>query len=583
MGCLPASLLALPCATAAAVHLPAPLAPALPPPLQVALMAVSALTVLLTNCLEESQFVAQPPGRRRLVLEGPLGAALGGSDSDDEAAGGWVGGWWTGRDREVDMGWGGVECCGCGSVRCVLGAGTAACVCRRNLHGSNQLPPPTDPARLPLPCRCSPAAGSLAAQIDAEFNAHMAAVEGHTDAIITGCFALLPRLEEIESMVGGCVGGPIGCAGGCGRKTGQAAKLSHPLLPTCLPAAGAGATVCVVISGAAGGSVEAPPAHHLLSAAPGGWVGGWVRRQGRCQPGHLIGRMQLQHRLHAAVRAAEIQQPLINGQPCLFPSTGVASDQPAAAAGRRGPGAPPLCPYLHRRAPSLPARRACLPRCRMLLLLVDITSDVAALARLCPGPCVNSYRPLPLLAPPSAAPCSDPPADATGICRAVRPAGRRPALPPAAARHQPGCALRRRTQQPNRARCYSCLRVSCCSHRLPCKRSDACNPRLRPTPCPSLRPLPACAGSPDAEPLIDDGLRLWSAVLATSEQLPQPLQELLAQRLPTILRRGQDTAACLKIAEGHALLGGAPALPSAAGGGVPARRKPLPSKCPFAH
>jgi hypothetical protein len=59
--------------------------------------------------------------------------------------------------------------------------------------------------------------------------------------------------------------------------------------------------------------------------------------------------------------------------------------------------------------------------------------------------------------------------------------------------------------------------------------------------------------------LIDDGLRLWSAVLATSERLPQPLQELLAQRLPPILRRGQDTAACLKIAEGHALLGGAPA------------------------
>ena len=74
---------------------PAPICPHLPPPppLQVALMAVSALTVLLSNCLEESQFVAQPPGRRRLVLEGPLGAARGGSDSEDEAAGGWVGGW----------------------------------------------------------------------------------------------------------------------------------------------------------------------------------------------------------------------------------------------------------------------------------------------------------------------------------------------------------------------------------------------------------------------------------------------------------------------------------------------------------
>lgn len=30
----------------------------------------------------------------------------------------------------------------------------------------------------------------------------MAAVEGHTDEIITRCFALLPRLAEIESMVG---------------------------------------------------------------------------------------------------------------------------------------------------------------------------------------------------------------------------------------------------------------------------------------------------------------------------------------------------------------------------------------------
>jgi hypothetical protein len=72
--------------------------------------------------------------------------------------------------------------------------------------------------------------------------------------------------------------------------------------------------------------------------------------------------------------------------------------------------------------------------------------------------------------------------------------------------------------------------------------------------------------------LIDDGLRLWSAVLATSEQLPQPLQELLAQRLPAILRRGQDTAACLKIAEGHALLGGALALPSAAAAAAVATR-----------
>lgn len=38
---------------------------------------------------------------------------------------------------------------------------------------------------------------------------------------------------------------------------------------------------------------------------------------------------------------------------------------------------------------------------------------------------------------------------------------------------------------------------------------------------------PPCAGSPDSEPLVDDGLRLWTAVLATSEQLPAPLQVAL--------------------------------------------------------
>jgi hypothetical protein len=32
----------------------------------------------------------------------------------------------------------------------------------------------------------------------------MAAVEAQTDALIGGCFALLPRLAEIESMVRRC-------------------------------------------------------------------------------------------------------------------------------------------------------------------------------------------------------------------------------------------------------------------------------------------------------------------------------------------------------------------------------------------
>lgn len=52
-------------------------------------MAVSALTVMLSSTLEESQFVAAPARRRRLVLEGPLAAlqGMGDPDSDEEAAG----------------------------------------------------------------------------------------------------------------------------------------------------------------------------------------------------------------------------------------------------------------------------------------------------------------------------------------------------------------------------------------------------------------------------------------------------------------------------------------------------------------
>ena len=56
-----------------------------------------------------------------------------------------------------------------------------------------------------------------------------------------------------------------------------------------------------------------------------------------------------------------------------------------------------------------------------------------------------------------------------------------------------------------------------------------------------------------------------SAVLSTSDALPQPLQEMAAARLPPILRRGHDTAACLRIAEGLALLGGEGCLGALAG------------------
>jgi hypothetical protein len=42
----------------------------------------------------------------------------------------------------------------------------------------------------------------VAAQANAEFNAHVSTIEQNTDAIISACFSLLPRLGEVESMVG---------------------------------------------------------------------------------------------------------------------------------------------------------------------------------------------------------------------------------------------------------------------------------------------------------------------------------------------------------------------------------------------
>ena len=81
-------------------------------------MAVSALTVLLSNTLEESQFVAAPARRKRLILEGPLAALQGPDDSEDEAAGGWTG-----------AVLGGCCCCCCCCCCCLLpAAGMAAAV-----------------------------------------------------------------------------------------------------------------------------------------------------------------------------------------------------------------------------------------------------------------------------------------------------------------------------------------------------------------------------------------------------------------------------------------------------------------------
>ncbi|KAL4448640.1 hypothetical protein ABPG75_005859 [Micractinium tetrahymenae] len=249
----------------------------------VALMAVSALTVLLSNCLEESQFVSAPSGRKRLILEGPQAALLG-TDSEEDAA------------------------------------------------------------------------GDLAAAVDAEHAAHMAAVEGQTDAIITGCFTLLPRLAEIESMV----------------RVLQCVSSAVELL----------------------GDRLRPHLHTICSALPQVW--GVISQQRQEGTGGLA-------RLHSAL----------------------------------------ISTVTH--------------------LLMRLGSAAVA------DPRVGELL-FPLLQ------------HATNL------------------------------------------------------------------------------GSADAEPLVEDGLRLWTAVLTTSDQLPPQLQELLVQRLPPILRRGQDTTACLKIAEGHALLGGLPAV-----------------------
>lgn len=66
--------------------------------------------------------------------------------------------------------------------------------------------------------------------------------------------------------------------------------------------------------------------------------------------------------------------------------------------------------------------------------------------------------------------------------------------------------------------------------------------------------------SPQAEPLIDDGLKLWLSVLKATPGPTTELQGLATQRLVPILQRGQDNATALRIAEGYALHGGAAAV-----------------------
>jgi hypothetical protein len=65
---------------------------------------------------------------------------------------------------------------------------------------------------------------------------------------------------------------------------------------------------------------------------------------------------------------------------------------------------------------------------------------------------------------------------------------------------------------------------------------------------------------PQAEPLMEDGLKLWMAVLSATPAVTRQLLELLTGRLEIIFKNGKDNAAAFNIAEGYALHGGAAAL-----------------------
>ena len=63
-----------------------------------------------------------------------------------------------------------------------------------------------------------------------------------------------------------------------------------------------------------------------------------------------------------------------------------------------------------------------------------------------------------------------------------------------------------------------------------------------------------------AEPLMEDGLKLWLAVLQAAPTISPALLELVGSRLGPILQRGKDNATALRIAEGYVLHGGSAAI-----------------------
>lgn len=83
--------------------------------LQVALLAVSAVTASLGHVLEEQHFVKRPETEKRLILEGPLAAQL--EDQEGEGRGG--------RAVEGCVEEGGRRCSVCGVVLLFQGKGGA--------------------------------------------------------------------------------------------------------------------------------------------------------------------------------------------------------------------------------------------------------------------------------------------------------------------------------------------------------------------------------------------------------------------------------------------------------------------------
>lgn len=251
---------------------------------------------------------------------------------------------------------------------CVLAAGWGWGSPAVPLASSHHRAPPCHPCH---PCPPSiprlAQADSLAAQVDAEFQAHMAAVEGQADAAMAACFGLLPRLYEIESMVGGRAGRGAWLDGATILKCWPAPSTSplhalcsgiqpspHARSPPPLPPplSSSPPTPQVRVLQCVSSSVELlgdrlrPHLSTICAALP--QVGGLGRRAG-WPPGKsaAAGAHACTGGNHAETPACSLSLP-----PSLACPAGLASHQPARAAGRGRPGPPPLCPHLNSHAPA---------------------------------------------------------------------------------------------------------------------------------------------------------------------------------------------------------------------------------------